>query len=201
MNVTDIYHIHHGGIIRTRDLKAFAISHGLKWSSVLVSVSRWEKQGVLTRITRGTYLVSGIEVHAAVAACTIIPDSYISLEAAMAHHGMILDRTYRLDLACIRRVKGFRIQETDVVPHKIPERIYWGWTLQASVYGTIRVAPPEKALFDRIYLDASASPDYTYFEDLGLQPDTLNLENFTDIASCSPKVKRFVKPLKEYCHD
>jgi len=181
-------------------MKAFAISHGLRWSSVLVSISRWQKQGLLERVTRGAYLVRDVEVDAPVAACSLVPDGYISLESAMSYHGMLLDRVYRVDLVCARRVKGFRIRNTEIVVSTIPPRIYWGWEIKESVHGPVRVATAEKALFDRIYMDRSAIPDYTYFEDMGLQPDSVDTERFAELASRSPKVNRFSRLLKEYSH-
>ena len=184
--MTDLYGIHHGGVIRTRDMKAYAINHGQLWSSVLVSLSRWQKQGLLTRVTRGAYLLRDVEVSPPVAACSLIPDSYISLESAMSYHGMLLDRVYRVDLVCTRRVQGFHIRDTEVVVSKIPPRLNWGWGIEASVDGYIRIATPEKSLFDRIYLDRSAVPDYTYFEDMSLQPDVVNTERFSIMDYSSP---------------
>ncbi len=199
--MADIYKVHRGGLVRTCDFKAFAISNGLVWSSVLVSISRWQKQGLLERVTRGAYLVRDIEVNAPVAACSLVPDGYISLESAMSYHGMLLDRIYRLDLACVRRVRGFNLRSTEVVVSKIPPSLYWGWEVEESQHGSIRVATAEKALLDRIYLDRAAIPEYTYFEDMGLQPDALNADRFAELAARSPKVKRFSRLLKEYCHE
>ena len=201
MNITDIYQINDNGLIRSCDFKAYAISRGLQWSSVLVNICRWKKQGLLEGVTRGAYLVRDMEVNAAVVACSLVPDSYISLESAMSHHGMLLDRVYRVDLVSVRRVNGFSIRNQEVKVSKIPASLYWGWDVEESVKGSIRIATPEKALFDRIYLDRTAIPEYEYFEGMGLQPDALNVDIFMQIASRSPKVKRFSTLLKEYCHE
>jgi predicted transcriptional regulator of viral defense system len=201
MKVTDLYNIHHGGLIQAADFKAYAISHGLCWSSMLTSISRWQKQGILKRVTRGAYLLRNVEVNAPVAACTLVSDGYISLEYAMQQHGMILDRLYRVDIACVRRVKSFRIGETEVKVTKIPPRLYWGWEVEESIHGTVRVATPEKALFDRIYLDRTAAPSLSYYEDMGLQAHSLDANRFAELAYLSPKVSRFVSSLKEYCHE
>jgi len=201
MKITDLYQIHHGGLIRSCDIKAYAISHGLLWSSVLVSISRWQKQGLLERVTRGAYLVRDVEVNAPVAACSLVPEGYISLEYAMSYHGMLLDRVYRLDLVCVRRVSSFCIRNTEIRVSKIPPRLYWGWEIEESIHGPIRIATPEKALFDRIYLDRTAAPNYAYFEDMGLQPDAVDAERFAQLATHSPKAERFCRSLKEYCHE
>jgi len=199
MNMVDVYRIHHGGLVRIADFRAFAISHGLQWSSVLVGISRWQKQGFLERVTRGAYLVRDIEVNESVAACLLVPDGYISLESAMSYRGMLLDRVYQLDLACVRRVRGFKIRSTEVVVSKIPPSLYWGWEVEETRHGSIRVAAAEKALFDRIYIDRVAEPEYAYFEDMGLQPHAVNADRFAELAQRSPKVKRFSRILKEYC--
>ena len=199
MNITDMYQIHHEGLIRTCDLKAYAISHGLLWSSVLVNISRWQKQGLLQRVKRGAYLIRDIKVNASVAACSLIPDSYISLESAMSHHGMLLDRIYHL--VCVRRIKSFHIRNTEVKVFKIPPRLYWGWETDETIHGSTRIATAEKALFDRIYLDRTATPNLEYFEGMGLQPDSLNADRFAKLTSHFPKVKRFSNLLKEYCHE
>jgi len=166
---------------------------------VLVNISRWHKQGLLERVTRGAYLVRDVEVNAPVAACALVPDGYISLEYAMSYHGMLLDRVYRLDLVSVRRVSSFCIRGIEIRVAKIPPRLYWGWEIKESIHGPIRIATPEKALFDRIYLDRTANPNYAYFEDMGLQPGAVNTERFAQLAVQSPKVECFCKSLREYC--
>ena len=159
MNTSDLYRIHNGGLIQTCDIKAYAISHGLRWSSVLVSISRWQKKGLLERVRRGADLLRDVEVNAPVVACSLVADSYISFECAMSHHGMLLDRIYRVDLACVRRVEGFCIRNTEVKVSKIPPRLYLGWEVEESIHGSIRMATPEKAFLDRMYLRRTAVPD------------------------------------------
>jgi predicted transcriptional regulator of viral defense system len=201
MKTSDLYQIHHFGLIQTADLKAYALSHSQQWSSVLVNLTRWQKEGLLERVTRGAYLVRDIPTDPAVVACALIPEAYISLEYAMSHHGMLLDRVYRVDLACARRVRSFDIRNTHVHIAKIPPRLNWGWETADSIHGPIRIARPEKALFDRIYLDRRALPGTNYFEDMGLQPDSLDPNTFAELAKISPKVKRFSSALKDYCHE
>lgn len=201
MNMNDLYQIHHNGLIRTSDIRAYALNHALNWSSVLMNVSRWQKQGLLERVTRGAYLLRDVKAYTPAVACLLVPDSYISLESAMSHHGMILDRIYRTDLACVRRVKSFSVRDTEVRISKIPPHLYCGWEVEEFVHGIVRIATAEKALFDRIYLDRNAVADCTYFEGMGLQPDVLNIDRFNELTTLSPKVKNFLRPLKEYCHE
>ena len=201
MNLTEIYRINHGGLLRNRDFRAFSINNGIQWQSVLVNISRWQKQGLLEKVTRGAYLVRDIDVYAPAVACQLLPDGYLSLEYAMVQHGMILDRVYHIDIATPRRVKSFNIRDQKIKVTKIPPSLYWGWEITQTIHGTIRMATPEKALFDRIYLDRTALPAYEYFEDMNLQPDAVDPDRFSEISSHSPKVKRFASCLKEYCNE
>ena len=201
MNQTNLNQIHHGGVIRTCDLKALAVNQGLKWSSVLVNVSRWQQQGLLERVTRGDYLLRDVEVHPEVAACLLVPDGYISLESAMARHGTILDRVYHVDLACPRRVKNFSVRGTEIRVSKIPPRLFWGWEVEETLHGPVRLARPEKALLDRLYLDRTAEPGFDYYEEMGLQPDSLDPERFAHMVTLCPKLMPFSSHLREYCRE
>lgn len=201
MKMLDLHSIHHCGLIRACDFRAFAFNNGLKWSSVLVNISRWQKQGVLERVTRGAYLLRDVEVDAAVIACRVVPDSYLSLEWAMVYHGMLLDRMYTVDLVCPRRVQSFHVRNVEIRLTKIPPRLCCGWAVEESSRGPIRVATAEKALVDRLYLDTTALPDCSYFQDMGLQPDALNLDRFVRLAELSPKVQRYSRILREYCRE
>jgi predicted transcriptional regulator of viral defense system len=166
-----------------------------------MNLSRWQREGLLERVTRGAYLLRDVKTYAPAVACLLVPDSYISLESAMSHHGMILDRIYRTDLACVRRVKSFSVRGTEIRVSKIPPHLYCGWNMEESIHGTVRMASAEKALFDRIYLDRNAVCDCTYFEEIGLQPDAINIDRFNELTALSPKVKTFLTPLKEYCNE
>lgn len=166
----------------------------------MANVNRWVKQGILERIIRGAYLLPGVAFSPQVVACQLVPDSYLSLEWALAHHGVLLDRTYRLDLVCPRRVQSFTIRTTETAVHKLPPRLYWGWALEESRHGPFRVATPEKALLDRIHLDPTALPNPTYFEDMGLDAEGVRPEAFAELTASVPKLRPFCRPLQEYCH-
>ena len=201
MKMNDLYQIHHNGLLTIRDIRAYALNCDLNWSSVLMNVSRWQRQGILERVTRGAYLLRDMKVYTPEVACLLVPDSYISLESAMSYHGMILDRIYRVDLACVRRVKSFRVRDTEVRITRIPPHLYCGWEVEESIHGTVRMATAEKALFDRIYLDRHAVANCDYFEGMGLQPDALSIDRFNELTALSPKVKTFLPPLEEYCNE
>ncbi len=123
--------------------------------------------GVLVRVKKGLYLRGWAQdeempVEPVVLAGLIYGPSYVSLETALAYHGLIPERVTEITCVTSKRAKVF---ETPVgrfryVP--VNEQVYpLGIRLEQAKGGHWFLAEPEKALCDRIALirDLTAARD------------------------------------------
>ncbi len=79
--------------------------------------------------------------------------SYVSLETALAHYGLIPERVSAITCVTSKRAKSFETPIGYFRYHPIHERVFpVGVTLQATRGGSYFLAEPEKALCDRIAL-------------------------------------------------
>ncbi|OGD87689.1 hypothetical protein A2936_02105 [Candidatus Uhrbacteria bacterium RIFCSPLOWO2_01_FULL_47_25] len=119
-------------------------------NTVYKTLQRLEKYQVLTRLKKGQYLVTGADVPEFVIANFIVKPSYISLESALAHYGVIAQFTYTITSATTQRAQKIIYEKREFEYSKINPRFFWGYEKQKSVM----IARPEKACLDYLYLAA-----------------------------------------------
>lgn len=157
-------------------------------------LSRWERLGKVYQLRRGLYALAPpfqkTVPHPFLAANRLAPGSYVSLQSALSHHGMIPEhvpvttsvtpgRPFRSETPI--GVFEFRHMRRDLVS---------GFRLTPLSGGQEAfVAGPEKALLDLIYLEPGGdSPDYV--NELRLQHlDTLDRDILESTARRSGKPK------------
>jgi predicted transcriptional regulator of viral defense system len=169
-------------------------------------LSRWTKAGRLYQLRRGLYALAPpfqkVKPHPFLVANRMVRASYVSLQAALAHYGLIPEYVPVVTSVTTARpgrwetplgVYEFRHVKTDLL---------FGYQLTDLDGGQKAfVATPEKALLDLVYLQPGGdSPDY--LQELRLQNlDRLDVEEFRRQAerTGSPKLQRaaeFVVELK-----
>ena len=121
---------------------------GLSGKSLIVTVGRLVKAGVLLRLRRNTYTVftTGF-TRERVAAQTYMP-SYLSFESALSRFGILSQLPYTQTFATSRPSKQMMLGEQKVEFSHIKADLYWGFVQENDLY----VAEPEKALLDQLYL-------------------------------------------------
>ena len=112
--------------------------------------------GDLVRIRKGLYVAPTFpgrrpEVDPLALAPLIYGPSYVSLETALAHHGLIPERVYEITSVTCKRAKLFRTPVGRFSYRPVNESVYsYGFGLQPVAGGAFFLAEPEKALCDRI---------------------------------------------------
>lgn len=123
---------------------------------VRVQLSRWVGSGKLVQIRRGWYLIASPfrkkEVPAAVIANSVVSPSYLSLEWAMAFHGMIPEAVPNPTSVTTVRADGFRFEGRSYLYRNIQPACFLGYERIEYQENRILVAVPEKALWDTVYL-------------------------------------------------
>jgi hypothetical protein len=160
-------------------------------------LSRWTKSGRLFQLRRGLYALAPpyqkIKPHPFVIANHLIPSSYVSLQSALAHYGLIPEYVPVTTSVTTRRparwetpLGAYAFRHLKIQQWQGYRRIELGGGQAAFI------AEPEKALLDLIYLQPMGdSPGY--LQGLRLQnlhrldPDELRRK--VDLSQ-SPKLRR-----------
>ena len=151
-------------------------------------ITRLLRQGTIVRVKKGLYVFGEGEkrghVHKGVLANLIYGPSYVSLEYALRHHGLIPERVEAMTSVAVGRSREFTTPLGRFTYRTIP--------LSAFRAGVERVeigqgrhylqALPEKALADKLYADKVPPPTLKnirayLIEDLRMDPTALRALN------------------------
>jgi len=116
------------------------------------------------------------------------PDSYVSLESALVEPGIITQSPSRLTCVTIGYPKTFRTPSATIVYRKITKNLFWGFEERSTRFGKYRIAEPEKALLDWVYLNRQ--------EGLPTPLDEVNLR-FVDLKKLRQYSERFPATVRE----
>ena len=170
-------------------------------AGVRKQLSRWTKAGRVLQLRRGLYALAPpyqkLKPHPFLVANRLEPGSYVSLQSALAHYGLIPEyvpvvtsvgpgrpklRKTPLGVFILRHIKSDLLFGYD--------RVEVGPSLDATSQLAF-IATPEKALLDLLYLEPN-SASLEYIRELRLQNvEALNLailNRFAEIAD-SPKLQ------------
>jgi predicted transcriptional regulator of viral defense system len=121
--------------------------------SISKALSRLEKRGLITRVADGVYLNKLVRDHTATDFITVLkPNSYVSLESALNHWGLSTQSPVTLTCVTTGKPKEYRTPEFAITFRTISKRLFWGFVEKQTRYSKYRIAEPEKALLDWIYL-------------------------------------------------
>jgi len=167
---------------------------------VRLQVSRWVKAGRLIQLRRGVYALAPawrrIEPHPFLVANKIQRGSYVSLQSALAFHGVIPEHVPVVTSVGPGRPETVQNPLGTFQFNHVTEGLLFGYTRLelAREPSSVRrqfafVASPEKALLDLVHLTPGAdSPDY--LRELRLQnADAMNTQALHGLAERSGKLK------------
>jgi predicted transcriptional regulator of viral defense system len=174
-------------------------------AQVRLQLSRWVKAGRLLALRRGLYALaqpwSKVVPHPFLVANRLQRGSYVSLQAALAHHGVIPEHVPVVTSVGPGRPEMVRNPLGAFQYTHLAEALRFGYVqVEVAPRQVAFVASPEKALLDLIHLTPGAdSPEY--LRELRLQnPEAINVSVVRDLAQRSGKPKliraaRLVGPL------
>lgn len=121
------------------------------------TIQRLEKQQILTRLAKGKYLVTGVDITEFALANWLVQPSYISLESALTYYGILPQFTYSVTSITTMRAQKIITQNREFIYAKIASLFFWGY----AKHQDILIASPEKACLDYLYLAAKGlkNPD------------------------------------------
>jgi hypothetical protein len=126
-----------------------------------IQFSRWLKKGYILKLKKGGLYIlreadRKINPSRMFIGCELYKPSYISMEYALSHYGLIPERVY--DITCITTKKTNSFENTFgrfVYQHVKPE-FFTGFVESKDEFNLAYfIAKPEKAVIDYIYLNLS----------------------------------------------
>ena len=147
-------------------------------------IARLVKSGFLQRVSRGKYLVLSKDANIFEIAYFLYNPSYISLETALNHYGILSQFPTLITSVTTRRsvlLNAESIGEFEYV--HIPKRLLTGFTKE----GRALFATPEKALFDYLYQIAVGRKTDNILDELNYS--TINLAKLREYLPFVPTTK------------
>jgi hypothetical protein len=157
-------------------------------------LSRWVVSGRLLQLRRGLYALPEEyrtrSAHAFEVANLVVRPSYVSLESALAYHGVIPEAVYTTTSVTSARASEFETPLGRYSYQHVTPGFFWGYAAEpiAGDAAEAFVARPEKALLDLVYLRVGADAP-SFLCELRLDYGRLNLDALADMAERSGKPK------------
>jgi predicted transcriptional regulator of viral defense system len=127
-------------------------------NNIRAQLSRWVKEGKLIKLRRTLYAItpdySGVTPDLFIVANALVTPSYVSCQTALAWHGVIPEASVSVtSVTSGRSCIVTNALGTFIYRHVVPE-LLWGYeNIDTERFGQCRVALPEKALLDLVYLE------------------------------------------------
>lgn len=173
--------------IQTRDVAAFLDVTTAGASKIL---QRLSAQGHLIHIHRGLWAFPDKLDPLILPEYLTIPfPSYISLQTALYHHGMISQLPTVIYAVSLARTKKFSTSAGEFSIHHLDEAFFFGFELLPGTL--IKMATPEKALVDILYLTSTKTRLFRSLPEIEL-PKNFNLKTVKSIIARIPLSKRRV---------
>jgi predicted transcriptional regulator of viral defense system len=173
-------------------------------ASVRRQLARWVASGRLLRLRRSLYAIASPYrtrvVHPFAVANRLKPASYVSLQSALGHYGLIPEHVPVVTCITTGRPETLETPMGAFSYRHVSLRLFFGYRV-ADLGGGFSafLASPEKALLDLVHLSPGGD-SLAYLEELRLQNlerlDTKQLVEFAD-RSDSAKLRRAGRRLAE----
>jgi hypothetical protein len=137
-------------VLRSDDL---ARRYGLAEIVVGNALRRQQRRGLVEHISNKIYinkLASDLSSRELVN--LLRPEAYISLESALAEWGVSTQSPSSLTCVTTGFPRTFQTESVRILYRHITKQLYWGFTKRRTRHGEYRIAEPEKALLDWVYL-------------------------------------------------
>jgi predicted transcriptional regulator of viral defense system len=159
-----------------------------------IQLSRWVRAGRLIQLRRGVYAIARpyrqVEPHPFLVANALRKNSYVSLQSALAFHGLIPEHVPVC--ASVTSGRSEKLETplgTYIYKRAKPDYLFGFRQLEVAANQFAFVADPEKALLDLVYVTAGAQAA-SYLRELRLQhTDEISGETLEELAAQMNKPK------------
>jgi predicted transcriptional regulator of viral defense system len=122
-------------------------------SSLRKALTRQQQRGLVERVTHKIYINQLAIDHSPHDFVNILrPNSYVSLESALRLWGISTQTPSAVTCVTTGKPREYGSRNFRIVYRSIAEKLFWGFAERQTRYSRYRLADPEKALLDSIYL-------------------------------------------------
>lgn len=190
-----------GGIFTRQEAACWIDSDGARLDALL---KRAVAAKEILRVRRGLFCLAARytqqPLHPFELAQKILGPSYVSLEAALAHHGWIPEAVYTITCASRNRSRSFDTPLGHFSYTCVPQQLFYAGVQRQELQngGIFFIAEPLKALADYVYVHGcdwvGLSPVRESLRVENTELDTLTAESFEQLAGVyrSGRVRRFL---------
>src|SRR4029077_17704284 len=133
------------------------------------ALRRQEQRGLVEHVSRRLYVNKLADDFSTKELVGILrADAYISLESALAEWGISTQSPSALTCVTTGFPREFRTASVQIAYRHIAKKLLWGFEVKRTRHGSYRIAEPEKALLDWIYLQRQEGLP-TAFDELNLK--------------------------------
>lgn len=165
--------------------KDFELMLGKNAESIKTVLNRLVKSKNLTRLARNIYVLPEKIQDFELIAQQLNLFSYISFESALSYYGILSQVPYALILATTKKSKTITLGEKTIIYRRIKKELFFGYSLENN----IKLALPEKALADSLYLITRGKLTLPLDE---LDLSSINKKEMEEILKKYPKSVRFL---------
>ena len=127
----------------------------------------WKKKGYIKKLSRLFYVFSDRNINEAennFIANKLLEPSYISLESALRYYNLIPEVVFLTTSVTTRKTKLLKTPIGDFQYRKVKEKLFFGYRIINAGQIAYKIADPEKALLDFLYLRSDIKSEGDIFE-------------------------------------
>jgi predicted transcriptional regulator of viral defense system len=175
--------------VESRDVSALL---QVSASNATTILRRLAAEGLITHLSRGRWLVNQMIDRLALPELILAPyPAYVSLQSALFHHGMIEQIPSVIYAITPARPHRLRTPMGTISYHRMPPQLFKGFELSSG--SDAKIAIPEKALFDLLYLAPGRSRVFSTLPELTIPRrfQWKRLKEYTELVK-SPGRRAFI---------
>jgi len=118
-------------------------------------LNEWQEKGYIKKVVKGHYVFSSLELDERALfeiANRIYAPSYVSFEMALSYFGLIPESVFGITSASTRKTSRFSTTLGEFLYRTIHPRLYFGFEIMRHGGKSFKVAQPEKAFLDLLYI-------------------------------------------------
>lgn len=173
-----------------------------------IQLSRWVRSGRLIQLRRGVYAIAipyrQVEPHPFLVANALRKNSYVSLQSALAFHGLIPEHVPVCTSVTSGRSETLETPlGTYTYKRAKPDYLFGFQQLEVAANQFAFVAVAEKALLDLVYITPGAQAE-AYLRELRLQhTDAISGETLEELAARmkKPKLREAARVVRRLLED
>ncbi len=145
----------------------FANRHGVSLANLRTALARQKARGFVERVTDGIYVNKFAADFSAFDLVAVLrPRAYVSLESALHHWGISTQIPVALTCVTTGKTGDFRTPSLSISFRRISQKLFWGFSEKQTRYARYKIALPEKAVLDWVYLTLQGGhrPDLDEFD-------------------------------------